>query len=227
MKYRKEFFDFTTQSRHSLTTAELIKPLIDEKSRFLDVGCGDGAVGSIVENYTGLEVNAGNYETSKNSNVKHFNNGENLNDWLSKNLEYNDQVFLCDVLEHIASIERVMKIVEKCKPKLLCFVVPNEVNLRNRIRFLFGTLPTAHGYKLFQKPEGYRHVWLSCPIEFDRFVNDSLIELGYEKTEDFWLVGYQKSKGFRIRRWLWHMLAVICPAKLVASERVFVLELKH
>ena len=224
MKTKRHYFDFETESRHSISAIKLIQKYISAADRIVDVGCGDGRVAEYATNYIGLEVNSGNYPKSKNENVVHFENGNDLQAWLDESIRRNDAIFCCDVLEHVDCIQKPVDTLISKLPNYICFVVPNEMNIRNRARFLFGKLPTAHGYSQVNSKPGFRHLWFSDPKMFEKHIISQFKDAGFKLKHDCWFIGIQKNKKISLKRWVWWLMALLLPASLMASERLFLLE---
>lgn len=119
--------------------------LVDDGSRVLDLGCGDGLMLSLLEKKSvtgrGIDLSEKGIEKAKNKgldvSVFDFGSGERL----PFDDESFDGVVILDVLEHLYDPLTVLKEAVRVSKNFLIIGVPNFSSLPARIQTLFGKVP--------------------------------------------------------------------------------------
>jgi 2-polyprenyl-3-methyl-5-hydroxy-6-metoxy-1,4-benzoquinol methylase len=138
----------------------LIEPEAQDKT-LLDIGCGDGVVGTIVQDgvsYHGVDIGAGIYSEKPSPNVRYIRDyNELLNEILNSEVDIS---MLMNVLEHTFDFTGLFEAALKSTKSTVVVSLPNEENVHNRLDFLFGRGVKTHTLDLVDYHVNHRHLWL-------------------------------------------------------------------
>lgn len=127
----------------------------------LDIGCGDGVVGTIVGDdvsYRGIDIGAGIYPERPNASVKYIRDYDELLDNISSSDV--DISMLINVLEHSFDFTGLFEAALKSTKSTVVVALPNEENIHNRLDFLFGRGVKSHTLEMVGQHVNHRHLWL-------------------------------------------------------------------
>lgn len=126
------------------TRGEMIKKLVGQNKKVLDVGCRNGILTRYFSSnniVTGVDIDSEALKEIKNKlNIETIEMDLNGN-WHQLGGERYDFVVMGEVLEHLYNPSNVLeKVIKVLKPGgSLIGSVPNAFSLKNRLRYLFGS----------------------------------------------------------------------------------------
>jgi len=144
IRYSKEYVPKITDNAR----IDIYKKLVQSNKRILDVGCGDGYIGSILKSQNNYIVGLdGSTKAIKVASTKLDKAIEaNLNtEWSLKVNEKFDVVFCGEIIEHIFDTDTFLENVKKVLNKngILVLSTPNIASLGRRLMLLAGVSPNV------------------------------------------------------------------------------------
>lgn len=140
-----------------------VLPQLANVNSVIDIGCGDGVVGTLVPStwsYRGIDLNnAAIYEQNLKDERIIYSSPDQLEAVLS-NSEPADVVLMLDVLEHTRQFCDLFERAIPLAKQYLVVSLPNELFLVDRLRLLAGKEHPTHSLDLITLPEGFKHQYL-------------------------------------------------------------------
>ena len=190
--------------------------------KVIDVGCGDAVVKAHLPpgvRYLGLEVNAGNYAASGDPDVVAVG-GPDEAQALIRSADA-DTALLLDVLEHTIDFSGLF---EACcgnrHIRRIVVSLPNESNLFERIRFLFGgSMLSQRLLSNYGKPLGYRHLWVIYPGDAEAVLTPIADSFGLALSDRYsWFIRPRNPA----KRTAMALIRLLFPRDITAIHRVWV-----
>lgn len=204
---------------------EILSKLNDVKS-VLDIGCGDGIVGTLIPKnwrYQGIDLsNSSIYKQNYSDNRIIYSDPEQLEDILSTS-DPADLILLLDVLEHTRGFSPLLECAIPLAKRYVIISLPNELFFADRLRLLAGKEHPAHSLELINQPEGFKHQYLINIIKARQILSEVASRHGFRL-----LVEYQRplvAKKRFVQPGLW-LLRRLSSAQLWSMGSVFVFERK-
>ena len=154
----------------------------------LDIGCGDGVVGTLLPSdwrYRGIDLsNAAIYEQNPSDKRILYSTPDQIETVLA-NSEAADVVLMLDVLEHT---RRFCDLFERAIPlaeHYLIVSLPNELFLLDRLRLLGGQEHPAHSLDLINLPEGFKHQYLINIVKARQILLEVASRHGFSLSEEW------------------------------------------
>ena len=192
----------------------LVEPNVRGKS-ILDIGCGDGIIGTVSSadvDYKGLDINAGIYGVVDRPDVKYIPDFSELLSAVEANVV--DASLLIDVLEHTYDFTDLFEKALANTRNFVFVTLPNEENIRVRIRFLFGKGIKTHGLDMHGLHINHRHLWLIQIPEAERLLTKVANKHNFELVNKTHFIGYPSTKWKRI---LYKLVTNFLPWNLKAT----------
>jgi 2-polyprenyl-3-methyl-5-hydroxy-6-metoxy-1,4-benzoquinol methylase len=188
----------------ALVTEHIIGQLSQVQS-ILDIGCGDGVVGTLLPNgqqYQGIDLsNASIYKQNQEDARIIYSAPEELDTILSKCAPA-DAVIMLDVLEHTRTFTDLFKRAIPLANKLLIVSLPNELFILDRLRLLAGKEHPAHSLDLIDLPEGFKHQFLINISKAKNILNKIALDHGFKLSEEWVRPLIAKNKAMQPLLWI-------------------------
>lgn len=173
-----------SDERLALRIAQDVIPRLGAIASILDIGCGDGIVGSAIPDsmvYRGIDLNDSFIYKQKEGDCRiAYTSQSNIKATLESEGKF-DLVIMLDVLEHTRKFSELFELALPHSDKYVLVSLPNELFIADRIRMLAGKELPAHSLALAGHPEGFKHQFI----------------VNIEKARDI-LSGTAQSHGFRL-----------------------------
>lgn len=185
---------------------------ISQNKSILDIGCGDGIIGTVVDpgiKYIGLDIGAGSYEEVNRKNIYYIRDYETLLQSIEKNKS--DISILVNVLEHTLDFTSLFEKALQNTNEHILVTLPNEENIHLRLNFLFGRGITSHTLDMVGKHVNHRHLWL---IQMEK-AKEILVKLA--ESHGFELNGFYQTISFPKTKWksiIYRLIMKFLPWKL-------------
>jgi SAM-dependent methyltransferase len=191
-------------------------------SSVLDIGCGDGIVGSLLPatlNYRGIDLSdASIYEQNTNDPRISYCSPDQLNSLLTSS-EPADAVLMLDVLEHTREFSDLFESALELAKQYVIVSLPNELFILDRLRILAGKEHPAHSLDLISLPVGFKHQYLINIAKARRILGQAAQLHSYELAEEWQQPLVAKNR--LVQPWLW-LLRKLSTAQLWSTGSVFV-----
>ena len=172
---------------------------MSSNKRVLDIGCGDGIIGEIVNKdvcYKGVDIGAGCYDEVENDNVEYIRDYESL---LSYVEESNPDIsILMNVLEHTFDFSDLFERALKHTKETVFVSLPNEENIHLRLSFLLGKGINSHGLEMYGKHVNHRHLWLIQIPRAESILTSIAKSYGYEMVSKHYYLAFPSTKWKRL-----------------------------
>lgn len=164
---------------------------IDDGSKVLDIGCGDGYFGEfLVKNkkvdYTGSDISDVALQAAKDRglNVIQLDASSDLGKFAPGSFDY---IIMSEFIEHIPNSEDILRIAGRIAKKGVLISIPNIAYWKFRLQLLFGNFPKQ---------------WAVAPEEHLRYWSVSDFKETAEKS-GFEVKEIRSSNGRKILRDIW------------------------
>ena len=213
-----------SDARLAATITSRVLPHLTQVQSILDIGCGDGVVGTLLPaewHYRGIDLsNASIYEQNPSDNRILYSSPDQIDAVLASS-EPADAVLMLDVLEHT---RRFCDLFERAIPvakRYMIVSLPNELFLLDRLRLLIGKEHPAHSLDLINLPEGFKHQYLINIAKARQILSDVAGRNGLQLSEEWHRPLVAKKRLAQPGLWL---LRQLCSAQLWSMGSVFVFE---
>ena len=213
-----------SDARLAATITSRVLPHLTKVQSVLDIGCGDGVVGTLLPtewNYRGIDLsNASIYEQNASDKRILYSSPDQIDSVLAGS-EPADVVLMLDVLEHT---RRFSDLFERAIPLAKQYIIvslPNELFLLDRLRLLIGKEHPAHSLDLINLPEGFKHQYLINIVKARQILSDVASRNGFKLAEEWRRPLVAKKRLAQPGLWL---LRQLCSAQLWSMGSVFVFE---
>jgi 2-polyprenyl-3-methyl-5-hydroxy-6-metoxy-1,4-benzoquinol methylase len=176
------------QCRKASYMAENIVNNLSGITSVLDIGCGDGVVGTLLSDgidYSGIDIGAEIYPESDAENVTYLRSEEKIDAALDSMDTSFDAVLLFDVLEHTPQFIDLFDRACAKSQKFVVVSLPNEFNAFCRLRFLMGQGFETQSVELANYPDGHRHMWVVCPDIAKKLLANRAAEFGFSLKDEY------------------------------------------
>lgn len=202
---------------------EVLSKFCDVES-VLDIGCGDGVVGTLIPknwSYRGIDLNnAAIYAQNTNDNRIIYSDPEQLEDVL-RTSDPVDLILLLDVLEHTRGFSYLFECAIPLAKRYVMVSLPNELFLTDRLRLLAGKEHPAHSLELINQPEGFKHQYLINIVKARQILSDVASSHGFRLLAEYQRPLVAKKRFVQPVLWLLRQLS---SAQLWSMGSVFVFE---
>jgi len=213
-----------SDARLAATITSSVLPHLSQVQSVLDIGCGDGVVGTLLPadwRYRGIDLsNAAIYEQNASDERILYSSPDQLEAVLAGS-EPADVVLMLDVLEHT---RRFCDLFERAIPlarRYLIVSLPNELFLLDRLRLLAGKEHPAHSLDLIDLPEGFKHQYLINIAKARQILSGVASRHGFSLVEEWQRPLVAKKRFAQPGLWLLRQLS---SAQLWSMGSVFVFE---
>ena len=177
-----------SDARLAATITSCVLPHLAQVQTVLDIGCGDGVVGTLLPSdwrYRGIDLsNAAIYEQNPSDKRILYSTPDQIETVLA-NSEAADVVLMLDVLEHT---RRFCDLFERAIPLAKHYLIvslPNELFLLDRLRLLGGKEHPAHSLDLINLPEGFKHQYLINIVKARQILLEVASSHGFSLSEEW------------------------------------------
>ena len=177
-----------SDARLAATITSCVLPHLAQVQSVLDIGCGDGVVGTLLPSdwrYRGIDLsNAAIYEQNPSDKRILYSTPDQIETVLA-NSEAADVVLMLDVLEHT---RRFCDLFERAIPLAKHYLIvslPNELFLLDRLRLLGGKEHPAHSLDLINLPEGFKHQYLINIVKARQILLEVASSHGFSLSEEW------------------------------------------
>jgi hypothetical protein len=195
---------------------------LPEMKSVLDIGCGDGVVGSLLPapcSYRGIDLsNASIYEQNPTDKRITYSSPDQLDSVLASS-EAADAVLMLDVLEHTRQFSDLFERAIPLAKRYLIVSLPNELFALDRLRLLTGKEHPAHSLDLISLPEGFKHQYLINIAKARGILSAAAESQGFILAEEWQQPLIAKNK--LVQPWLW-LMRQLSSAQLWSMGSVFV-----
>lgn len=213
-----------SDARLAATITASVLPHLSQVQSVLDIGCGDGVVGTLLPadwRYRGIDLsNAAIYEQNASDERILYSSPDQIEAVLAGS-EPADVVLMLDVLEHT---RRFCDLFERAIPlarRYLIVSLPNELFLLDRLRLLAGKEHPAHSLDLIDLPEGFKHQYLINIAKARQILSGVASRHGFSLVEEWQRPLVAKKRLAQPGLWLLRQLS---SAQLWSMGSVFVFE---
>ncbi len=213
-----------SDARLAATITSSILPHLIQVQSVLDIGCGDGVVGTLLPAawlYRGIDLsNAAIYEQNASDERILYSSPDQIEAVLAGS-EQADVVLMLDVLEHT---RRFCDLFEHAIPlarRYLIVSLPNELFLLDRLRLLAGQEHPAHSLDLIHLPEGFKHQYLINIAKARQILSGVASQRGFTLVAEWQRPLVAKNRLIQPGLWLLRQLS---SAQLWSMGSVFVFE---
>lgn len=213
-----------SDARLAATITSSVLPHLSQVQSVLDIGCGDGVVGTLLPadwRYRGIDLsNAAIYEQNASDERILYSSPDQIEAVLASS-EPADVVLMLDVLEHT---RRFCDLFERAIPlarRYLIVSLPNELFLLDRLRLLAGKEHPAHSLDLIDLPEGFKHQYLINIAKARQILSGVASRHGFSLVEEWQRPLVAKKRLAQPGLWLLRQLS---SAQLWSMGSVFVFE---
>ena len=186
----------------------------------LDIGCGDGIIGTIVADdvtYKGLDIGAGIYSETDNSQVEYIRDNPELLSAIDASSV--DVSMLINVLEHTFDFTGLFEKALENTRDLVLVALPNEENIHARLRFLMGKGILTHNLDMYGKHVNHRHLWLIQMPAAEKILTEIAIQHGFQLVKKSHFMSYPNT---RWKRLLYQFFCSFMPWTLKAHGFAFI-----
>ena len=213
-----------SDARLAATITSRVLPHLTKVQSVLDIGCGDGVVGTLLPtewNYRGIDLsNASIYEQNASDKRILYSSPDQIDSVLAGS-EPADVVLMLDVLEHTRRFSDLFERAIPLAKRYIIVSLPNELFLLDRLRLLIGKEHPAHSLDLINLPEGFKHQYLINIVKARQILSDVASRNGFKLSEEWRRPLVAKKRLAQPGLWL---LRQMCSAQLWSMGSVFVFE---
>lgn len=213
-----------SDARLAATITARILPQLPGITSVLDIGCGDGVVGTLLPEswrYRGIDLsNAAIYEQNPNDTRILYSSPDQLTAILA-NSEPADAVLMLDVLEHTRGFSDLFELALPLARRSILVSLPNELFLLDRLRLLAGKEHPAHSLDLINLPEGFKHQYLINIAKARALLSSTARKHGFVLAEEWQRPLLAKNRLVQPGLWL---LRKLSSAQLWSMGSVFVFQ---
>lgn len=213
-----------SDARLAATITSRVLPHLTKVQSVLDIGCGDGVVGTLLPtewNYRGIDLsNASIYEQNASDKRILYSSPDQIDSVLAGS-EPADVVLMLDVLEHTRRFSDLFERAIPLAKRYIIVSLPNELFLLDRLRLLIGKEHPAHSLDLINLPEGFKHQYLINIVKARQILSDVASRNGFKLAEEWRRPLVAKKRLAQPGLWL---LRQMCSAQLWSMGSVFVFE---
>lgn len=213
-----------SDARLAATITSRVLPHLTKVQSVLDIGCGDGVVGTLLPtewNYRGIDLsNASIYEQNASDKRILYSSPDQIDSVLAGS-EPADLVLMLDVLEHTRRFSDLFERAIPLAKRYIIVSLPNELFLFDRLRLLIGKEHPAHSLDLINLPEGFKHQYLINITKALKILSDVASRNNFKMLEEWHRPLVAKNRLAQPGLWLMRKL---CSAQLWSMGSVFVFE---
>ena len=213
-----------SDARLAATISSAILPRLTKVQSILDVGCGDGVVGTLLPSgwhYRGIDLsNAAIYEQNASDKRILYSSPDQIEAVLTGS-DPADAVLMLDVLEHTRRFSDLFERAIPLARRYMIVSLPNELFVLDRLRLLIGKEHPAHSLDLITLPEGFKHQYLININKARQILSDTACQNGFRLAEEWQRPLVAKKRLAQPGLWLLRQLS---SAQLWSMGSVFVFE---
>ena len=213
-----------SDARLAATITSRLLPHLTQVQSVLDIGCGDGVVGTLLPvrwDYRGIDLsNASIYEQNASDKRILYSSPDQIEAVLASS-EPADAVLMLDVLEHTRLFSDLFERAMPLAKRYMIVSLPNELFIFDRLRLLIGKEHPAHSLDLINLPEGFKHQYLINITKARQILSDVAIRNSFKLSEEWHRPLVAKKRLAQPGLWL---LRNLCSAQLWSMGSVFVFE---
>ena len=213
-----------SDARLAATITSSLLPHLSQVQSVLDIGCGDGVVGTLLPadwHYRGIDLsNASIYEQNAGDDRILYSSPDQIEAVLACS-EPADVVLMLDVLEHTRRFCELFEHAIPLAKRYLTVSLPNELFLLDRLRLLAGKEHPAHSLDLLHLPEGFKHQYLINITKARQILSGVANRQGFTLVEEWQRPLVAKNRLLQPGLWL---LRQMSSSQLWSMGSVFVFE---
>jgi|SaaInlStandDraft_4_1057021.scaffolds.fasta_scaffold84292_1 2-polyprenyl-3-methyl-5-hydroxy-6-metoxy-1,4-benzoquinol methylase len=199
------------------------KYMLEKKAHgksILDIGCGDGVIGTIVGDdteYMGLDIGAGIYKEVEHKQIRYIRNHDELMSAISEKKV--DISILNNVLEHTFDFTDLFEKALENTNDMVMVSLPNEENIHLRLSFLMGRGITSHTLDLVGSHVNHRHLWLVQIPKAEKILTEIATRFQFKLEEKSHYIAFPNTTW---KKWLYMIGTRFLPWNVKARNFVLV-----